>query len=159
MQKDFHYDLMSGALPPLCSLLALLRWKVPSWTEVKQALPAASFHWGKSLPTDWAVSLPPAATEPLLRPPASWSVPWDLHSDFLQLAFPFLSPSYLTWASLHLKCTHIRPCLSLNKYVFIEMSLLWMKPTVKNLQSCAFKKMTFFWKQSFPKEICPTLSY
>ena len=109
---------------------ALLRWKVPSWTKVKQALPAASFQWGFCLPTDWAVSLPPAATEPLLRPPASWSVPWDLHSDFLQLAFPFLSPSYLTWASLHLKCTHIRPCLSLNKYVFIEMSLLWMKPTV-----------------------------
>ena len=24
-----------------------------------------------------------------MRPPASWAVPWDLHSDFLQLAFPF----------------------------------------------------------------------
>ena len=35
--------------------------------------------------------VPPAAEEPLVRPPASWAVPWDLHSDFLQLAFPFLS--------------------------------------------------------------------
>ena len=76
---------------------ALPRWKGPSSSEVKGALPSteASSYW---------LSLSPSSSTcrrgSLLRPPASWSVPWDLHSDFLQLAFPFL-----ILAQLLLTCT------------------------------------------------------
>ena len=76
--------------------LAFLSWELLSSTEVK----GSELFWKElCLPpsteaSSYWLSLSPSSSTcrrgSLLRPPASWSVPWDLHSDFLQLAFPFL---------------------------------------------------------------------
>ena len=70
--------------------------------------------------------VPPAAEEPLVRPPASWAVPWDLHSDFLQLAFPFpiIQLAYLQFLIIPLDFLWLAFPFNYSQFLFLHLDFL-----------------------------------
>ena len=61
-----------------------------------------------------------------MRPPASWAVPWDLHLDFLQLAFPFpiIQIAYLRFLTIPLDFLRIAFPFKDSQFLFLHLDFL-----------------------------------
>ena len=61
-----------------------------------------------------------------MRPPASWAVPWDLHSDFLQLAFPFpiIQLAYLQFLIIPLDFLWLAFPFHNSQFLFLHLDFL-----------------------------------